>query len=68
MAGKFSYSFNRETFNGCFETRQEALNQAIEKLSELSDSPEMIYIGKRIPLDPIPSGLGEIVLSAVRRH
>jgi hypothetical protein len=68
MAGKFSYSFNRETFNGIFETRPEALNKAIEKLNELSDSPEVIYIGKRIPLNPIPSGLGEIVLSAMRRR
>jgi hypothetical protein len=67
MAGKFSYSFNRETFNGNFETRQEALKKALENLGELSDSPEVIYIGKRVPLDPVPSGLGELVLSAMRR-
>ena len=68
MAGKFSYSFNRETFIGNFETRQEALKKALDNLSELSDSPEVIYIGKRIPLDPIPSGVGEMVLSAMRRR
>jgi len=68
MDGCFSYSFDRETFHGNSDTRQDALKNALEKLNELSDSPEMIYVGKRVPIDPGASGLSELVISAMRRR
>jgi hypothetical protein len=68
MAGSFSYSFDRETFHGNFPTRQEALQQAIEKLHDWDNSAQVIYIGKRLPFDPASSGIGEMVLGAIRRR
>lgn len=68
MVGKFSYSFDREIFRGLHDTRQEAFKKAMEKIPELDTSPEMIYIGKRVPVDPGSSGLAEMVLGAMRRR
>jgi hypothetical protein len=68
MAGRFSYSFDRETFHGSYDTRQEAVNKALEKLNELSDSPEIIYVAKRVPIGTGASGLAETVLTAMRRR
>jgi hypothetical protein len=68
MAGNFSYSFNRETFLGNYETRQEALKEAIKKLSLQDRSVETIYIGKRQPIDPAIVGVGEMILAAIRRR
>jgi hypothetical protein len=68
MVANFSYSFDRETFHGNFPTRQEALKKGLEKISDQNDSPEMIYIGKRVPIDPGTSGLAEMVLGAMRRR
>src|SRR5262245_24215035 len=68
VLAKFSYSFDRETFRGLEETRQDALKQALAKLPEQQDAPEMIYVGKRVPIDPGTSGLAEMILGAVRRR
>jgi hypothetical protein len=68
MVGKFSFSFDRETFRGLHDTRQEALKKAVDKLPELDTSPEMIYVGKRVPVDPGSSGLAEMIIGAMRRR
>jgi hypothetical protein len=68
LVGKFSYSFDRETFKGLHDTRQEAYKKAVEKLPELDSSPEMIYVGKRVPVDPGSSGLAEMIIGAMRRR
>lgn len=64
----FAYSFDRETFHGNYETRQEALRQALGRLRESDESAEMIYVGKRVPVDPGSSGLAELILGAMRRR
>jgi hypothetical protein len=66
--GKFSYSFDRETFKGLHDTRQDAFKQALAKLPEQSDSPETIYVGKRVPVDAGTTGLAEMILGAMRRR
>lgn len=66
--GKFVHSFDRESFSGLAETRQDALQEALAKLPDLDTSPDTIYIGKRVLLDPGSSGLAELVLGAMRRR
>src|SRR5262252_5874887 len=68
VVGKFSFSFDRETFKGLHDTRQDAFKKAVEKLPELDTSPEMIYVGKRVPVDPGSSGLAEMIIGAMRRR
>jgi len=68
MVGKFAHSFDRETFHGSQDTRQNALKEGLEMLPKLESSPDMIYIGKRVPLDPGSSGLAEMILGAMRRR
>src|SRR4051794_21717500 len=68
MVGKFAHSFDRETFHGSQHTRQDALKEGLEKLPQLESSPDMVYVGKRVPLDPGSSGLAEMILGAMRRR
>src|SRR5262249_26216905 len=68
MVGKFSYSYDRETFRGLHDTRQDALKQGLASLQEQQDQPEMIYVGKRVPVDAGTSGLAEMILGAMRRR
>ena len=67
MVGKFSYSYDRETFRGIYDTRQDALKNGIAKLPEQQSTPEAIYVGKRVPIDCGTSGLAEMILGTMRR-
>jgi hypothetical protein len=67
MVGKFSYSYDRETFRGLYDTRQDALKNGIAKLPEQQSTPEAIFVGKRVPLDCGTSGLAEMILGTMRR-
>jgi hypothetical protein len=66
--GNFAHSFDRETFQGAADTRQAALKAAFEKLPQLESSPEAVYVGKRVPVDPGSSGLAEMIMGAMRRR
>ena len=65
---KFAYSYDRETFNGQHDTRQDALKTGLAKAPEQDTPPETVYVGKRVPVDPGSSGLAEMVLGAMRRR
>lgn len=68
MVGKFAFSFDRERFNGQHDTRQDALKTALVKVSELENTPEAVFVGKRVPVDPGAAGLAEMVLAAMRHR
>jgi hypothetical protein len=67
MVGKFSYSYDRETFRGLFDTRQDALKNGITNAFQQQSTPEAIYVGKRVPVDCGTSGLAEMILGTMRR-
>jgi hypothetical protein len=67
MVGKFSYSFDRETFRGFYDTRQDALKNGIVAVKEQETTPEAIFVGKRVPVDCGTSGLAEMILGTMRR-
>jgi len=52
MIGKYAFSFDRETFRGTFNSRQEALKAALEAAAHEADSPATVYVACRAPLDP----------------
>src|SRR4051812_34485786 len=68
VVGKFVHSFDRETFHGSDETRQAALKAALDEIPQLDGSPDTVYVGKRVPIDPGSSGLAEMILAAMRRR
>lgn len=67
-AVRFAYSFDRERFDGSLDTRQDALKTALNTVSSLENTPEAVFVGKRVPLDPGSSGLAEMLLAAMRRR
>jgi hypothetical protein len=65
---RFAFSFDRERFDGNLDTRQDALKTALQKVPTLDSSPEAVFVGKRVPMDPGSSGLAEMILGAMRRR
>jgi len=63
MIGKYAFSLNGEHFQNSFETREEAVTAGIEAARRAADSPQTVYVGRRVPADPKVSGHARAVLS-----
>jgi hypothetical protein len=63
MIGEFAYSLNGEHYRGTYPTREEALAAAIEAARRCDDSPQMVYVGRRVPADPMACGHARTVLA-----
>lgn len=69
MRGTYAFSFDRETFEGTFETRDQAYRAAVQRATQLniaSDTP--IYTGQRMAADPQASGHAREVCNSMRRR
>ena len=56
MNSCYVYSFDRETFTGCFPSREKAIAEAMEKARLEDISPPTVYIGQIVPPDPHAAG------------
>ena len=65
MIGEFAYSLNGEHYRGAYLTREEALAEAIDAARRCDDSPQMVYVARRVPGDPMASGHARIVLASM---
>jgi hypothetical protein len=63
MIGQFAYSLNGEHYRGAYLTREEALAEAIEAARRCDDSPQMVYVARRVPADPMAWGHARTVLA-----
>jgi hypothetical protein len=63
MIEEFAYSLNGEHYRGAYLTREEALAAAIEAARRCDDSPQMVYVGRRVPADPMAWGHARNVLA-----
>jgi hypothetical protein len=63
MAAQYSFSLNGEHFRGSYSTREEALADAIAAARRGADSPQSVYVGRRVLADPKASGHARMVLS-----
>ncbi|MGD0388881.1 MAG: hypothetical protein ABSC42_08005 [Tepidisphaeraceae bacterium] len=63
MIGEFAYSLNGEHYRGAYLTREEALAEAIDAARRCDDSPQMVYVARRVPADPMASGHARTVLA-----
>jgi hypothetical protein len=66
MPKLFSYSFDRETFQGEFDTREQAVDAGIKAAEQLSGSIEAVFVGKRRPVDAQADRHADAVVDAMR--
>jgi hypothetical protein len=63
MSAQYAFSLNGEHFRGSYSTREQALADAIAAARESVDSPQTVYVGRRVLADPKASGHARMVLS-----
>jgi hypothetical protein len=63
MSAQYAFSLNGEHFRGCYPTREEALADAIAAARKCTDSPQSVYVGRRVLADSKASGHARMVLS-----
>ena len=63
MAAQYAFSLNGEHFRGSYTTREEALADAVAAARRGADSPQTVYVGRRVLADPKASGHARMVLS-----
>jgi hypothetical protein len=66
MSPQFVYSFDRQTYEGSYPTRAEALASGIARARQLSGAIDTVYVGQRIAGDPQTADHAEGVLKAMR--
>ena len=66
MVGTFAYSFDRETFQGSFETRQAAKDAAFAALKKRQDMPPGIFIGQWAEPDAQTDHHADAVIAAMK--
>ena len=52
MKGTYAYSLDRESFNGVFNTRDEAFEAGVRAADRLNAAVTEIYVGQRVAADP----------------
>jgi hypothetical protein len=68
MLPKFAYSFDRETFTGSYDSRNQALAAALEHARKLGDGLSTVYVAVRVPGDPQASDHAETVIKCMARR
>ncbi len=63
MSDKFAYSLNGDHYRGAFNTREEALSAAIDAARRCSDTPQTVYVARRVPGDCKATGHARAVLA-----
>lgn len=63
MAAQYAFSLNGEHFRGSYLTREQALADAITAARDGADSPQSIYVGRRVLADPKAAGHARMVLA-----
>ncbi|HEY1923304.1 MAG TPA: hypothetical protein VGG44_11190 [Tepidisphaeraceae bacterium] len=63
MSDKFAYSLNGEHYRGAFNTREEAVSEAIAAARRCSDTPQTVYVGRRVPGDCKAAGHARTVVT-----
>jgi hypothetical protein len=63
MSAKYSFSFDRETFEGSYNSRSEAFAGALKKAAGLEDPPTTVFLAERVSGDPQATGHAEEIVS-----
>src|SRR5438105_3160930 len=63
---QYAFSLNGENWSGAFDTRDGALNAAIQKCSGAADPPGTVYVAEIVAGEAFADRLGGIVLREMR--
>jgi hypothetical protein len=63
MSVEFAYSLNGEHFRGTFASREEALSEGLAAARRCDDSPQMVYVARRVGGDAMASGHARAIVS-----
>jgi hypothetical protein len=63
MVGKYAFSLNGEHYRGNFDSREEAVSEALEAARRSPDVPQTVFVGRRVPGDSKSSGHARAVLA-----
>lgn len=63
MVGKYAFSLNGEHYRGNFDSREEAVAEALEAAHRSPDVPQTVFVGRRVPGDSKASGHARAVLA-----
>jgi hypothetical protein len=63
MVGKYAFSLNGEHYRGGFDSREEAVAEAMEAARRSPDVPQTVFVGRRVPGDTKASGHARAVLA-----
>jgi hypothetical protein len=63
MSDKYAYSLNGEHYRGAFGSREEAVKEAIDAARRCSDTPQTVYVARRVPGDCKATGHARTVLA-----
>lgn len=67
MSGKFAYSYNGENYIGRYDTRPQALAEAIKRVESQPERPQSIYVARLHTIDPKLAGHGDAIIREMRR-
>jgi hypothetical protein len=65
---RFAYSFDRETFQGDFATREQAVVAGFKAAEELGAAVDAVYVGKKQAVNPLADHHAEDVVRGMRRR
>ncbi|MDP9173072.1 MAG: hypothetical protein M3O30_04295 [Planctomycetota bacterium] len=63
MIGKYTFSLNGDQYLGAFESRSEAVCEAIKAAHRAAQSPATVYVGRMVLGDPKSGGHARAVLA-----
>ena len=63
MVGKYAFSLNGEHYRGGYDSREEAVAEAMEAARRSQDVPQTVFVGRRVPGDCKASGHARAVLA-----
>lgn len=68
MFNEYAFSFDRETFEGKFATREQAVEAGLKAAQARTDVIAAVFVGKRVAPDPQAEGHAEDVARSMRRR
>lgn len=69
MRGSYAFSFDRDSFEGAFDTREQAYRAAVARAGELNIAADTaLYTGQRMAANPQADAHARQVLNSMRRR
>ena len=68
MTGQYTFSLDRELWTGSFETREQALAEALKRAAADPNAPLSVYVGQIAAVDPRVSGHAQAILNSIARR